>query len=81
MVGLIADQRYPSVLSGSKVSAWSSKPARRSLRRVTRPESGVSAPASRRNSEDFPSPLRPTIPIRAPSLTPRVTDSSTTPVA
>ena len=38
--------------------------------RVTRPVSGVSAPVIRRSSVDLPPPLRPTTPMRSPSLTP-----------
>jgi hypothetical protein len=45
---------------------------------VTRPESGAMRPVSMPSRLDFPSPLRPTIPMRAPSLTPTVTESKTT---
>ena len=60
----------PTVWSGSRVSAWLSAPTRSPLRRVTRPESGCSWPVSSRSRLDLPSPLRPTMPMRAPSLTP-----------
>ena len=46
--------------------------------RVTRPESGGSAPTISRSSVDLPPPLRPTTPMRSPSATPSETPSRTT---
>ena len=67
-----------TVAEGSSASAWSSTPMRTPLRLVTRPESGVRRPDSSPRRLDLPSPLRPTMPIRSPSLTPSVTESKTT---
>ena len=47
-------------------------------RRVTRPASGSMRPASSASSVDLPSPLRPTMPMRSPSLRPAVTLSKMT---
>ena len=60
------------------MSAWLSALTRKPLRRVTRPESGWIWPVSTPSRLDLPSPFRPTMPIRAPSFTPSVTDSNTT---
>ena len=62
-----------TVAPGSAVSTWLSIPSRAQFARVTRPSSGGSIPASTLSSVDFPPPLRPTIPIRSPSETPRET--------
>ena len=66
-----------TVMPGSTTSAWSSMPMRMPRRRVTRPASGSSRPASSFSSVDLPSPLRPTTPMRSPSSMPRVTSSKT----
>ena len=44
--------------------------------RTTRPESAGSSPVSMRTSVVLPPPLRPTTPMRAPSVTPTVTPAS-----
>ena len=62
----------------SRSSPWSSMPRVTPPRRVTRPPSGSMRPASRRSRVDLPSPLRPTTPIRSPSLSPTVTESKMT---
>jgi len=67
-----------TLTAGSSVSAWSSTPTVTPPRTVTRPELGVSRPASIAIRLDLPSPLRPTTPIRSPSLTPTLTESKTT---
>src|SRR6266487_2347776 len=43
---------------------------------ATRPESGVTRPASNPSRVDFPAPLRPTTPTRSPADTPSETPSS-----
>src|SRR3954465_13220458 len=43
---------------------------------ATRPESGVTRPASSPGGGDFPAPLRPTTPTRSPADTPSETPSS-----
>ena len=68
----------PTVCCGSRVSAWLRAATLKPPRWVTRPVSGRSWPVSRPSRLDLPSPFRPTMPMRAPSLTPSVTDSNTT---
>ena len=62
-----------TVLALSSESRWPSTPTATSRRRVTRPASGSRTPASTDNRLDLPSPFLPTMPMRSPSLTPRVT--------
>ena len=62
-----------TVEAASRSSAWPSRPTRTSRRCVTRPPSGSSTPASTESSVDLPSPFLPTMPMRSPSATPRVT--------
>ena len=42
---------------------------------TTRPASGSSSPESTASKEDLPSPLRPTMPMRSPAFTPRLSAS------
>src|SRR3954467_2817227 len=63
---------------GSRTSAWASRPTRSPPVRVTRPRSGLTAPARIETSVVLPPPLRPTTPMRSPSVTPSDTPSSST---
>ena len=65
-----------TVLSLARASRWPSTPTVTSRRRVTRPASGSSTPASTDSRLDLPSPFLPTMPMRSPSFTPRVTSSA-----
>src|SRR3954449_10691778 len=67
-----------TVAPGGSVPDWSSAPRARSPRRVTRPESGSSAPVISDRRVDLPPPLRPTTPIRSPAATPSETSSRMT---
>ena len=67
-----------TVVPGGSVPDWSRTPIARSPRRVTRPESGSSAPVSIDSRVVLPPPLRPTTPIRSPAATPRETSSRIT---
>ncbi len=67
---------WRTVAAGSSESCWVSTPSRSPLLCVTRPSSASSSFARMRIKVVLPSPLRPTTPIRSPSLTPRETPSS-----
>ena len=64
----------PTVLSGFARSTCESNPIFAAFDLVTRPESGGSISAITFMSVLLPEPLRPTIPIRSPSETPRETE-------
>ena len=67
----------PTVASSCSASRWPSSPTVTPFVRMTRPRSGSMSPASMPMSVDFPSPLRPTMPMRSPSFMPRDSSSKT----
>ena len=66
-----------TVSSSASASACPSTPTCTVPFFSTRPSSGSRVPASRASNVDFPSPLRPTMPMRSPSSTPSDTLSNT----
>ena len=62
-----------AVLEGRADHEWAADPSTREVVEVLL--AGVSRPAIRLSRVVLPSPLRPTIPIRSPSPTPRLTSS------
>ena len=66
-----------TVSASRKSSLWPSTPTETPRVRMTRPSSTSTSPESTRKSVDFPSPFWPTMPMRAPSSTPRDSPSNT----
>lgn len=66
-----------TVSASRKSSLWPSTPTDTPRVRMTRPSSTSTSPESTRKSVDFPSPFWPTMPMRAPSSTPRDSPSNT----
>ena len=66
-----------TVSPSRKSSLWPSMPTDTPRVRMTRPSSTSTSPESTRRSVDLPSPFWPTIPMRAPSSTPRDSPSNT----